>query len=63
MLIFVLIPDQGASEVHTTYPEKGNIREELKFAKPLPEAITCLLFLEFDNSIIINLALNVTTDY
>jgi len=45
------------------HPEQGNIRVEMKFAKPLPEAITCLLYLEFDNSVLINLARNVRTDY
>ena len=46
MLLFDLTPDQGASEAHTSHPEQGNIRVEMKFAKPLPEAITCLLYLE-----------------
>jgi len=63
MLLFDLTPDQGASEAHTSHPEQGNIRVEMKFAKPLPEAITCLLYLEFDNSVLINLARNFTTDY
>jgi len=40
MLISDLTPDQGASDDHTSHPEQGNIRVELKFAKPLPEAIT-----------------------
>ena len=38
-------------------------REDLIFAKPLHEASTCLLYLEFDNSVLIHLARNVTTDY
>jgi len=58
MLLFDLTPDQGASKAHTSHPEQGNIRVEMKFAKPLPEAITCLLYLEFDNSVLINLARN-----
>jgi len=40
MLLFDLTPDQGESEAHTSNPEQGNIMVELKFAKPLPEAIT-----------------------
>ena len=63
MLLFELTTDQGASEAHTSHPEQGNIRVEMKFAKPLPEAITCLLYLEFDNSVLNNLARNITTDY
>ena len=62
MLLFDLTPDRGASEDHTSHPEQGNIRVDLKFGKPLPEAITCLLYLEFDISVLINLARNVTTD-
>jgi len=63
MLLFDLTPEQGASEAHTSHPEQGNIRVELKFDKPLPEAITCLLYLEFDNTVLINSARNVTNDY
>jgi len=63
MLYFDLNPDQGATEAHISHTEQGNIRVELKFDKPLPEAVTCLLYLEFDNSILINLVRNVTTDY
>ena len=54
LLLFELTPYQGASEAHTFHPEQGNIRVELKFAEPLPEAITCLMYLEFVNSVLIN---------
>jgi len=50
ILLFDLTLDRGASEGHTSHPENGNIRIVLKLNKPLPEAITCLLYLEFDNS-------------
>jgi len=63
MLLFDLTPDQGVSEAHTSHPKQGNVRVELKYAKQLPEAITCLLYLEFDNSVFINLARNITTEY
>ena len=63
MLLFVLTPNRGASESHTSHHEQCNIREDLKFDKPVPEAITCVLYLEFDNSVLINLARNVTTDF
>jgi hypothetical protein len=62
MLLFDLTPDRSASESYTTYPENGTLRIETKFVNPLPEAITCLLYLEFDNSVHVNLARNVTTD-
>ena len=63
MLLFDLNPDQGASEAHTSHPEQGNIRVELKFAKPLPEAIMCLVYPEIDNSVLINLERNVMTGH
>jgi len=63
ILLFDLTPDRGASECHTSHPEQGNVRTELKFAKPLPKAITCLLYVEFEISVLINLARNSTTDF
>jgi len=63
VLLFDLAPGRGASEGHTFHLESGNIRVESKFNKTLPEAITCLLYQELDNSILINLALNVTIDF
>jgi len=63
MLLFDLTPDRGASEGHTSHPKNGNIRIEFQFHKPLPEAITCLLYLEFDNSILIDFERTVTTDF
>jgi len=62
MLLFDLTPDRGASGGHTSQPENGSIRIVLKFNKTLPEAIMCLLYLEFDNSILIDFASTVTTD-
>jgi len=63
LLLFDLIPDRSASEGLTSHSENGNIRIELKFNKPLPEAITCLLYLEFDNSVLVHFSLNFTTDF
>jgi len=56
MFLFDLTLDQGDSEAHTSHLEQGNIRLELKIAKPLLEAITCLLYLEYDSTDLINLA-------
>jgi len=36
-LLFDLTPDRAASERHTSQPDNGNIRVELKFSKPLPK--------------------------
>ena len=63
MLLFNITSDRGTSACQTSHPEQGNMRVELKFAKALPEAITCLLYLEFDNSVLINLARNFTNDF
>jgi hypothetical protein len=49
MLLFDLTPDRAAVEGHTSHPDNGIIGIELKFAKDLPDAITCLLYLEYDN--------------
>ena len=62
ILLLVLKPDRCDCEGNTSHPENGNISMELKFNKPLPEANTCLLYLEFDNSILINLVHSVTTE-
>jgi len=54
MLLFDLVSDRGASEGHGSHPEQGNISVELEFHKSLTEAITSLLYLEFDKSFLIN---------
>jgi len=50
MLLFDLTPDRAASEGHTSNPDNGYIRVQLKFSKPLAEHITCIFYLEYDNS-------------
>jgi hypothetical protein len=57
MLLFDLTPDIAASEGHDSHPDNGNIRIEARFA------ITCLLYLEYDNSVRIDFARNVATDF
>jgi hypothetical protein len=51
MLVFDLTPDRAFSEGHISLPEQGNIRVELQFDKPFPEAITCLMYVEYDNCV------------
>jgi len=63
MIVYNLRPDLAASEGHASHPTNGDIRIGLKFAKALPEAVTCLLYLEYDNSVRIELARNVSTDF
>jgi len=54
MLLSDLMPDRAASEGHTSHPDNGNFRIELKFAKTLPDAITCLIYLEYDGTVLID---------
>jgi len=63
ILLFDLITDRSASDSHISHPENRNMRIELKFNKPLPEAITYLPSFELDNSVLIEFSRNVTTDF
>jgi hypothetical protein len=57
-----LTPDGCASDGHTSLSDNGSIRIELKFDENLAEAVTILLYQEFDSSIKIDRLRNVTTD-
>jgi hypothetical protein len=63
MLVFDLTPDLAASEAHTSDPANGHIRLDLKFDHALSEPFVCLLYCEYDNSILMDSLRNVTTDY
>ena len=63
MLLFDQTPDRSASECHTSHHENGNISIELKFGTPLPEAITGMLYLDFEYSVPIDFSRNVTNDF
>ena len=63
MLLFDLTPDRAASEIHTSHTDNGNVRIELKFSKALPDAITCLIHIENDGSVLIDDKRVETTDY
>jgi len=63
MIVYDLTPDVAASDGHAPPPTNGDHRIDLKFAKALPEAVTCLLYLEYENSVRIGLARNVSTDF
>jgi hypothetical protein len=62
MLLFDLTPDHGAAG-HTSHPDSGHIRIEAQFKKALPNAVTCLLYLEYDNCVRIDEKRIVTTDF
>ena len=63
MLLFDLTPDQGASEGHTSHPDSGNIRVEVRFSKALPVVTNCLMYLEYDGCVRIDSSRAVTTDF
>jgi len=63
MLLFDLTPDLAASEGHTSPVEGGNIRNQVTFKDALKEAITCVLYLEYDNSVRVDFLRTVTTDF
>jgi len=55
MLLFDLTPHRCSSEVHTSLRENFNIYIGLLFSKPLTEYITCLLYLEYVSTVLVNL--------
>jgi hypothetical protein len=63
MLLVDLTHDQAASEGHVSHASNGHIRLELKFAEVLPEALNCLLYLEYDSSVRIGANRAVSIDY
>jgi hypothetical protein len=63
MLLFDLTPDRGASQCHTSHPKNGNIRIEAKFKDALPNAVTFLLYMEYDNCVRIDKNRAVTIDF
>ena len=63
MLVFDLTPDLAASEGQISDPAHGDIRIEMKFGKPLPDPLVCLLYLEYDSAVLIDAMRQVTTDF
>jgi len=50
----------AASLGHTSAVEGGNIRIQLTFKEVLKEEVTCLLYLEYNNSVLIDSLRTVT---
>ena len=63
MVIFDLTPDGCASDGHTSLPNNGNHHIELKCDEAHSEAVTILLYREFDSSIQIDRLRNIRTDF
>jgi hypothetical protein len=63
MLLYDLTPDQATLEGHTSPVGNGNIHIEFTFKEALKQPITCLLYLEYDNSLSVLSLRNVTTEF
>jgi hypothetical protein len=61
-LLYDMTPDQAASG-HTLPVDNGNIHIEFTFKEALKQAITCLLYLEYENSVRVDSLRNVTADF
>ena len=62
MLVFDLTPYRADSG-HSSNSPNRHTRIELRFEKALPDPITYLLYLEYDNSICTDFVQNVSLDY
>jgi len=51
MLLFDITPERPATKCHVSLLDQGNIRLKLLFDKSLPDAVTCLLYLVYDNCV------------
>jgi hypothetical protein len=62
MLIFDLTPNGCPSDGHTSLPDNGKIRIQLKFDDDLSESVAILIYQEFDASIQTDRLRSVPTD-
>lgn len=60
---FDLTEDQSASDNHLSLPRQGSLRLDIQFSKPLTEAVTLIIYAEFDNIIEIDRDRQVFIDY
>ena len=60
---FDLTSDLSANDMHWSLRKNGTLNIEVKFAKSLPVAVSCITFAEFQNLIEIDKQRNITTDY
>lgn len=63
MFLVHLSPDMTASGGHASPAESDNIRIEFKLGKTLSEAVTCLLYQEYENSVRVDTLLTVSTEF
>ncbi|XP_052127177.1 uncharacterized protein F54H12.2-like [Frankliniella occidentalis] len=60
---FDISQDLSANENHWNLQKQGTVRLELRFAAPLPNAVNCIVFSEFNNLVEIDKNRNVVVDY
>ncbi|GBM53872.1 hypothetical protein AVEN_64803-1 [Araneus ventricosus] len=58
-----LTPDLAFGECHTSVNRTGNITIDLKFALPLPETVSLIVYAQYRNTIEIDKSRNVFRDY
>jgi hypothetical protein len=63
LLCFDLTPDLSSNDSSWNIQKNGTLRIELRFAAPLVESVTVILYSEFDNLIEIDRNRQVTVDY
>lgn len=63
LLAVDLTPDLSASEPHISLAKTGSLRIEVRFAAPLQNSITAVIFSEFAGNVEIDISRNVFTDY
>jgi hypothetical protein len=63
LYVFDLTPDLSAHEAHWNLQRQGIVRLELRFAEPLTEAATCIIYSEFSNLIEIDNSRQVVVDF
>lgn len=60
---FDLTPDLSCSEPHWNIIKSGTLRAEIRFAEPIAQTLTLIIFAEFDNVIEIDKNRNIIIDY
>jgi hypothetical protein len=63
LFLFDLTPGRSASEDRASPSQSGHIRIELKVDKPLTNSITCLLYLEYEGTVLMDKSRTVTIDF
>jgi hypothetical protein len=61
--VFDLTTDLTFSEGHTSHFIQGCIQIDLRFAEALPDPVTWLMYLKFDNTVQIDSLKRVYTDF